>query len=110
MDYSQTRVLKINQIAAEKINNFIFDINNFNLIIDNYNIKIRINLCILNTELNFINQLIDIKYNFDDKIINNYTGNNYFYIRSYKDKKNYKVYQLKFIDYSNNNNLKLIYI
>ena len=48
--------------------------------------------------------------NFGDKIIHNYTGNNYFFIRFYKDKENYKLYKLKFIDYNDNNNLKLIYI
>lgn len=111
MNYSETRVLKINQNPADEVNNFILDIDDLSVVIDNYDIKIRINLCILNTELNFIYQIMDIEaVNFGDKIIHNYTGNNYFFVRCYKDKENYKLYQLKFIDYNNNNNLKLIYI
>ena len=111
MNYLETRVLKINQIAAEEVNNFILDIDNFYVQIDNYSIKIKINLCILNTELNFVNQIMNVKVvNFGDKITHNYTGNNYFFVRFYKDKENYKLYQLKFIDYNDNNNLKLIYL
>lgn len=108
------RSLEIQQKRAEDINNFILDIDDFYVSIENYNLKIRIDLSILNTELNFKYQIKDINVSnldvLDDKITYDYTGNNYFFLRYYDDKKYYKLYELKYIDYNDNNNLKIIYI
>ena len=112
--YNTFRSLEIQQKRAEDINNFILDIDDFYVSIENYNLKIRIDLSILNTELNFKYQIKDINVSnldvLDDKITYDYTGNNYFFLRYYDDKKYYKLYELKYIDYNDNNNLKIIYI
>ena len=109
---NRIRKLKIKEKNIEE-NNFILDIDNFNITIDNYILKIHIDLIILNKVLNFIynsktNHVNDID-NLFNKVIIDYTENNYFLLNFYDKNNNCKYYQLKFIDINDTSKLKLIY-
>lgn len=104
--------LKINQIEPDFNNYFKFDINDFIINIENYNIKIKIDLCILNKEFNFIYKIKNCEIEdisiLEEEIIKDYTGNDNYLINYYDSTNIYKLYKLKFIDF-NNNNYKIIY-
>lgn len=104
--------LKIDQKEHKSYHNFKFDINDFIINIENYNIKIKIDLCILNKEFNFIYKIKNCKIEdisiLDEEIIKDYTGNDNYLINYYDNTNIYKLYKLKFIDF-NNNNYKIIY-
>lgn len=104
--------LEIDQKEHKSYNNFKFDINDFIINIENYNIKIKIDLCILNKEFNFIYKIKNCKIEdisiLEDEIIKDYTGNDNYLINYYDSTNIYKLYKLKFIDF-NNDNYKIIY-
>ena len=108
----RVRRLKIKEKNIEE-NNFILDIDKFNITIDNYSLKIHIDLIILNKVLNFIYnsktyQVNDIN-NILNKVIIDYTENNYFLLNIFDKNNNSKYYQLKFIDINDTCKFKLIY-
>ena len=108
----RVRRLKIKEKNIEE-NDFILDIDKFNIIIDNYTLKIHIDLIILNKVLNFIYNSktfhINDVDNLFNKVIIDYTENNYFLLNFYDENNNSKFYQLKFIDINDTCKLKLIY-
>lgn len=108
----RSRSLQIIQERAQDINNFIFDIKKFDMIKDNNNIKILIRLSLFIKDLNFINEVKEIKdINLTnlDEIVFDYIENSNFKLKIYENDNDFNIFELRYIDYNDLNNLKLIY-
>lgn len=108
----RSRSLEIKQERAQDINNFIFDIKKFDMIRDNNNIKIPIRLTLFIKDLNFIDEIKEIKdINLTnlDEIVFDYIENSNFKLKIYENDNVFNIFELRYIDYNDLNNLKLIY-
>lgn len=109
---SRSRSLQIKQERAQDINNFIFDIKKFDMIRDNNKLKFLIRLSLFIKDLNFINEIKEIKNikltNLDE-IVFDYKEDSYFKLKIYENDNDFNIFELRYIDYNDFNNLKLIY-
>jgi len=109
---SRSRSLQIKQERAQDINNFIFDIKKFDMIRDNNKLKFLIRLSLFIKDLNFIDEIKEIKNikltNLDE-IVFDYKEDSYFKLKIYENDNDFNIFELRYIDYNDLNNLKLIY-